>query len=198
MRYKTFHCYRNKAKKKIIIINDVSNGKFDFHFDSSPLVSGRDLKSSRGSVRTLWPPSLSFWAERSVTGSKNLGCSLLLLTCCFKYFLLWLWAFWVKMLMNNGPWTPEHIYQEIVGYNSTRHRGIFKFFFFGFFLPRYLYFSQCGWRFTRILANETSQRGWNEKWSTSYLWISTKLKSPLRLFCHPAWRLVLRKLRSKF
>jgi len=24
--------------------------------------------------------------------------------------------------MNNGPWTPEHIYQEIVGYNSTRHR----------------------------------------------------------------------------
>ena len=26
------------------------------------------------------------------------------------------------MLMNNGPWSPEHIYQEIVGYNSTRHR----------------------------------------------------------------------------
>ena len=52
MRYKTFHCYRNKAKKKKLI-NDVSNGKFDFHFDSSPLVSGRDLKSSRGSVRTL-------------------------------------------------------------------------------------------------------------------------------------------------
>jgi len=26
------------------------------------------------------------------------------------------------MLMNNGPWSPEHIYQEIAGYNSTRHR----------------------------------------------------------------------------
>ena len=25
--------------------------------------------------------------------------------------------------MNNGPWSPEHIYQEIAGYNSTRHRG---------------------------------------------------------------------------
>jgi len=24
--------------------------------------------------------------------------------------------------MNNGPWSPEHIYQEIAGYNSTRHR----------------------------------------------------------------------------
>ena len=40
------------------------------------------------------------------------------------------------MLMNNGPWTPEHIYQEIVGYNSTRHRGICKTFFsfWGFYL----------------------------------------------------------------
>jgi len=28
----------------------------------------------------------------------------------------------LKMLMNNGPWSPEHIYQEIAGYNSTRHR----------------------------------------------------------------------------
>ncbi len=27
--------------------------------------------------------------------------------------------------MNNGPWSPEHIYQEIAGYNSTRHRGKF-------------------------------------------------------------------------
>merc|ERR1712109_163776 len=30
--------------------------------------------------------------------------------------------YFVKMLMNNGPWSPEHIYQEIAGYNSTRHR----------------------------------------------------------------------------
>ena len=30
----------------------------------------------------------------------------------------------LKMLMNNGPWSPEHIYQEIVGYQTTsRHRG---------------------------------------------------------------------------
>ena len=27
------------------------------------------------------------------------------------------------MLMNNGPWSPEHIYQEIAGYTATRHRG---------------------------------------------------------------------------
>jgi hypothetical protein len=27
------------------------------------------------------------------------------------------------MMMNNGPWSPEHIYQEIAGYNTTRHRG---------------------------------------------------------------------------
>ena len=60
-----------------------------------------------------------------------------------------------------------------------------------------LYFSQCGWRFARILANETIQRGWNEKWSTCHLRISAKLKSPLRLFCHPTRRLMLRKLRSK-
>jgi len=26
------------------------------------------------------------------------------------------------MLMNNGPWSPEHIYQEIAGYNSSRLR----------------------------------------------------------------------------
>ena len=25
--------------------------------------------------------------------------------------------------MNNGPWSPEHIYQEIAGYTATRHRG---------------------------------------------------------------------------
>jgi len=24
--------------------------------------------------------------------------------------------------MNNGPWSPEHIYQEIAGYTATRHR----------------------------------------------------------------------------
>ena len=28
-----------------------------------------------------------------------------------------------KMLMNNGPWSPEHIYQEIAGYSATRQRG---------------------------------------------------------------------------
>ena len=27
------------------------------------------------------------------------------------------------MLMSDGPWSPEHIYQEIVGYGKTRHRG---------------------------------------------------------------------------
>jgi len=27
-----------------------------------------------------------------------------------------------KMLMNNGPWSPEHIYQEIAGYSATRQR----------------------------------------------------------------------------
>eukprot|EP00092_Neocalanus_flemingeri_P040187 GFUD01043774.1.p1 GENE.GFUD01043774.1~~GFUD01043774.1.p1 ORF type:complete len:263 (+),score=71.60 GFUD01043774.1:272-1060(+) len=26
------------------------------------------------------------------------------------------------MLMSDGPWSPEHIYQEIVGYGKTRHR----------------------------------------------------------------------------
>jgi len=26
------------------------------------------------------------------------------------------------MLMSDGPWNPEHIYQEIVGYGKTRHR----------------------------------------------------------------------------
>ena len=25
--------------------------------------------------------------------------------------------------MNNGPWSPEHIYQEIAGFNSSRLRG---------------------------------------------------------------------------
>lgn len=24
--------------------------------------------------------------------------------------------------MNNGPWSPEHIYQEIAGYSTTKHR----------------------------------------------------------------------------
>ena len=28
-----------------------------------------------------------------------------------------------RMLMNNGPWSPEHIYQEIAGYTTSRHRG---------------------------------------------------------------------------
>ena len=28
-----------------------------------------------------------------------------------------------KMLMSDGPWNPEHIYQEIVGYGKTRQRG---------------------------------------------------------------------------
>ena len=27
------------------------------------------------------------------------------------------------MLMSDGPWSPEHIYQEIVGYGKTWHRG---------------------------------------------------------------------------
>ena len=27
------------------------------------------------------------------------------------------------MLMSDGPWSPEHIYQEIVGNGKTRHRG---------------------------------------------------------------------------
>ena len=27
------------------------------------------------------------------------------------------------MLMSDGPWNPEHIYQEIVGYGKTRQRG---------------------------------------------------------------------------
>jgi len=26
------------------------------------------------------------------------------------------------MLMSDGPWSPEHIYQEIVGYGKTWHR----------------------------------------------------------------------------
>jgi len=26
------------------------------------------------------------------------------------------------MLLTDGPWSPEHIYQEIVGYGKTRHR----------------------------------------------------------------------------
>jgi len=26
------------------------------------------------------------------------------------------------MLLSDGPWNPEHIYQEIVGYGKTRHR----------------------------------------------------------------------------
>jgi len=31
--------------------------------------------------------------------------------------------FWEKeMLMGDGPWSPEHIYQEIVGYGKTRQR----------------------------------------------------------------------------
>ena len=25
--------------------------------------------------------------------------------------------------MSDGPWSPEHIYQEIVGYGKTRQRG---------------------------------------------------------------------------
>ena len=25
--------------------------------------------------------------------------------------------------MSDGPWSPEHIYQEIVGYGKTWHRG---------------------------------------------------------------------------
>ena len=25
--------------------------------------------------------------------------------------------------MSDGPWNPEHIYQEIVGYGKTRQRG---------------------------------------------------------------------------
>ena len=29
----------------------------------------------------------------------------------------------VAMLMSDGPWSPEHIYQEIVGYGKTWHRG---------------------------------------------------------------------------
>merc|ERR1711997_483187 len=28
----------------------------------------------------------------------------------------------LTMLMNNGPWSPEHIYQEIARYTATRHR----------------------------------------------------------------------------
>merc|ERR1711874_284332 len=28
----------------------------------------------------------------------------------------------VRMLMSDGPWSPEHIYQEIVGYGKTRQR----------------------------------------------------------------------------
>jgi len=28
----------------------------------------------------------------------------------------------IRMLMNNGPWSPEHIYQEIAGYSATRQR----------------------------------------------------------------------------
>ena len=27
--------------------------------------------------------------------------------------------------MSDGPWNPEHIYQEIVGYGKTRQRGMF-------------------------------------------------------------------------
>ena len=27
------------------------------------------------------------------------------------------------MLMSDGPWSPEHIYQEIVGYGKSRQRG---------------------------------------------------------------------------
>ena len=27
------------------------------------------------------------------------------------------------MLLSNGPLSPEHIYQEIVGYGKTRNRG---------------------------------------------------------------------------
>ncbi len=27
------------------------------------------------------------------------------------------------MLMSDGPWSPEHIYQEIVGYGKARQRG---------------------------------------------------------------------------
>merc|ERR1711971_83432 len=27
-----------------------------------------------------------------------------------------------EMLMSDGPWSPEHIYQEIVGYGKTWHR----------------------------------------------------------------------------
>ena len=30
-----------------------------------------------------------------------------------------------EMLMSDGPWSPEHIYQEIVGYGKTWHRGEF-------------------------------------------------------------------------
>ena len=32
--------------------------------------------------------------------------------------------------MNNGPWSPEHIYQEIAGYTTSRHRGNFFTYFF--------------------------------------------------------------------
>ena len=27
------------------------------------------------------------------------------------------------MLMNSGPWNPEHIYQEIAAYSGNKRRG---------------------------------------------------------------------------
>jgi hypothetical protein len=35
------------------------------------------------------------------------------------------------MSLSDGPWSPGHIYQEIVGYGKTKHRGeILKYFVF--------------------------------------------------------------------
>lgn len=72
----------------------------------------------------------SFPASHSVWGQTN-DCIIFLKTNVLetKKFLLQLFLFGLKiekfpkMLMNNGPWSPEHIYQEIAGYTTSRHRG---------------------------------------------------------------------------
>ena len=83
------------------------------------------------------------------------------------------------MLMSDGPWSPEHIYQEIVGYGKTRQRGesddldlsSYIMLLLSNFKPSIikLYFSKCCRGVARVLADEGSSRSKFEEWSSCYL-----------------------------
>ena len=112
------------------------------------------------------------------------------------------------LVSDTGPWSPEHIYQEIVGYGKTRQRGnkqqgitpvdICHNIFVVSSIPTILVPSERGGGAAGVLADEGRPRREPQERRAGDLRVRARLGPALRLLRHAARRVLFREVSSQF